>query len=296
MATTTSTINTTPTPGVAGRKTISRSAGAVRKRAPASSSVAPAAAASTTLPAPTVETVVLPPRSVVVDSPPSSALPPAAETAAVEVPVVVPKEPVQFTPPLLSVPVIPLVDEEEEENGESNHASSSTSVDTPLEKPTRGKRRTVTKESVFADFEKLYDELSILGTMGKKNLYRALKTLKSDVYRLLKLKTHERKASDVTNSGFMKPVDISPALEEFLRTDGDTIPNPITRAILTTRLCEYVRNHNLQNPKDRREIYPDLPLQKLFHLKEGENLTYYNIQRLIQPHILTQKKTATVSA
>ena len=42
----------------------------------------------------------------------------------------------------------------------------------------------------------------------------------------------------------------------------------------------------LQNPEDKRLIIPDEKLKKLFDIeKDGEKLTYYSMQQLVQKHI-----------
>lgn len=146
-------------------------------------------------------------------------------------------------------------------------------------------RRQVTKESFYNDFEgflKLYEtELA-----DKKILLKQLKQLKSDGFKLLKIKNlgDDRKGKADSNSGFMKPVRISEDLAGFI---GLTTDEPITRVLITKKICQHIKEKDLQNPEDRREIIPDLALRKLFKItdEDTEPLTYYGIQKRIQRHI-----------
>jgi chromatin remodeling complex protein RSC6 len=113
------------------------------------------------------------------------------------------------------------------------------------------------------------------------------KVFLNDAYRLLKIKTHQKKQKDASNSGFMRPVKPSIALEKFLAHIGENTTQPLTRAHLTTIICKYIKENDLQNPEDRRIIFPDEEFKKLFQITENETepLTYYNIQKRIQSHV-----------
>lgn len=185
-------------------------------------------------------------------------------------------------PELFSEPEAPpaaVVQEEEEEK-------------TPVVKTPRRANMNASKEKFLENFESLYNDLEqLLTSINQKTLMRRLKSVRNHLYNRLKFKTSEKVKKDSTNSGFMKPVTISPALEKFLLLNNGVLPVPVTRAILTTRLCEYIKCNNLQNPDDKRVIIPDPALCELFHIDESdvEPLTYYNIQKRIQQHIFTIK-------
>ena len=83
-------------------------------------------------------------------------------------------------------------------------------------------------------------------------------------------------------SGFAKPTKLSPELEVFLSVDKDTL---LARTDVTKRITTYIRDHDLQNPKNRREIRPDKKLLNLLNMPpDGEQLTYFNLQRCIKHH------------
>lgn len=148
------------------------------------------------------------------------------------------------------------------------------------------KRRLVSKETFVQSAEELQKELLPLLEDNKK-LTKSFKVFMNDAYRLLRIKTHQKKQKDATNSGFMRPVKPSETLERFLALVGEDLQQPLTRAHLTTVICKYIKDHDLQNPKDRRIIFPDDEFKKLFQITENdtEPLTYYNIQKRIQTHV-----------
>jgi chromatin remodeling complex protein RSC6 len=157
------------------------------------------------------------------------------------------------------------------------------------------KRRLVTKDSFLKASEEFQKELVPLLEEGNhKKLLKTFKVLLNDAYRLMKIKTHQKKQKDATNSGFMRPVKPSVALEKFLAHVGEDDSKPLTRAHLTTVICKYIKENDLQNPKDRRIIFPDEEFKKLFQITEDdtEPLTYYNIQKRIQSHVSRIEETA----
>ena len=56
-----------------------------------------------------------------------------------------------------------------------------------------------------------------------------------------------------------------------------------SRVDVTKYICNYIKNNNLQNPTDKREILPNLELQKLFRI-DCSKIKYYNIQTLLKIH------------
>lgn len=156
----------------------------------------------------------------------------------------------------------------------------------PTSTTEKKKRRVISKETFLKSSEELQAELLPLLEDNKK-LGKMFKVFLSDAYRLLKIKTHQKKQKDASNSGFMRPVKPSATLEKFLAHVGEDTTKPLTRAHLTTVICKYIKDNDLQNPKDRRIIFPDDEFKKLFQVTENdtEPLTYYNIQKRIQTHV-----------
>lgn len=147
-------------------------------------------------------------------------------------------------------------------------------------------RRQVTKVSFYNDFEAFY-KLVESELADKKSLLKQVKQLKVDSYRLLKIRNmndDRKNKGENSNSGFMKPVLVSDDLAQFIGVDNK---EPITRVLITKKICQHIKDKDLQNPADRREILPDPALKKLFSItdQDPEPLTYYGIQKRIQRHI-----------
>lgn len=202
-------------------------------------------------------------------------------TEEVVAPPVVVEEPVA-TPVEVSLPETPVEDEKTPEfNFEDNAEASTVKL---------GKRESA-KEKIQKGFETLLelykDELGVKKQPSQKHsLLKFVNSLKTDVYRALKIKNPGSDArKNQKNSGFMKPVKISKELSDFL--DASTLAeDDITRVLITQKLCKYIKDKELQNPSDKREIIPDETFKKLFDIHNNdEKLTYYSIQKKVQSHI-----------
>lgn len=153
------------------------------------------------------------------------------------------------------------------------------------------KRREVSRESVEKSFDDLLglidkevDSLRQDGNKGSRFLRSVAKTirqLKSDSLRLSTKRTRRQSAPRSTNSGFMKPVKISKDMQKFTGIKDDQL---VSRVDVTKAICNYVKEHNLQNSDDRRQFTPDDKLSKL--LGTNQALTYYNLQKHIQQHFI----------
>ena len=160
------------------------------------------------------------------------------------------------------------------------------------------KRKVITKESVIQSFEDLIksieSEMETLREGDAKNkgikflrtLNKRLKILKNQSSRIIKQKRTSTKKNTNNNSGFLKPVKISTEMAKFTGWDKDELKS---RVEVTKYLCQYIRDNNLQNPKDKRQILTDSKLQKLLRFdpkKETEPLTYFRLQTQLKSHFL----------
>lgn len=64
-----------------------------------------------------------------------------------------------------------------------------------------------------------------------------------------------------TSSAFMKPMQVSPALQKIVG------PGPMPRTEVMKKLWVYIKKHGLQDPDNKRDILPDDNLEKV--LGEG---------------------------
>ena len=155
--------------------------------------------------------------------------------------------------------------------------------------PVEKKTKKLTKEKLQNDWENLFtiyeQELASLKKKPeqKAKLSKYLNSLKNDTFRLLKIRNKNAEKRDTSNSGFNKTVKISEELAKFCNI---TTEQQVNRVDITRMICSYIKENKLQFEQDKRQIVPDEKLRKLLALTENdENVTYYSIQKLVQPHI-----------
>jgi upstream activation factor subunit UAF30 len=169
--------------------------------------------------------------------------------------------------------------------------------ETPTETTTTTKK-VVSRETLFEDFdtlvENLTQEISAIRESGDKGRMQEAKYLRSVIKNVTALKKTTTKVlkqkrrrkpvdgSKASTSGFLKPVTISKEMSKFAGWDENELKS---RVDVTKSICEYIREKNLQNPKDKRQIVPDAKLRKLLNFSsKDKKLTYYELQKCIQPH------------
>ena len=154
-----------------------------------------------------------------------------------------------------------------------------------------------TIESVTEDFDALIrtivsqvESVRESGTSGIKflrSLNKQVKLLKAKTIRLAKQKQRTGRKNNL-NSGFLKKVAISKDLAEFTGWDENEM---YSRVQVTKFVCDYIRENNLQNPEDRREIFPDEALQNLLNFNENKEgkLKYYTLQKYLTPNFIKEQ-------
>ena len=91
----------------------------------------------------------------------------------------------------------------------------------------------------------------------------------------------KRKAGARAPSGFVKPTRISDELASFLAKPSGT---EMARTEVTRDINKYIREHNLQDKANGRQINPDTKLASLLKVAKNDVLTYFNLQRYMSPH------------
>ena len=155
-------------------------------------------------------------------------------------------------------------------------------------------RLEATRDSITQHFDKLIADLdaevknlrATKGTGAKflKNVSKTVKGLKTKSIRVMGKKPKKRTN---VNSGFLKQVAISKEMAKFIGCGADDLKS---RVDVTKAICAYIKDHSLQNPKDKREIIPDSKLKKLLRIDKGDDpLTYYRVQSKLKPHFPRSK-------
>ncbi|PIN25164.1 hypothetical protein CDL12_02107 [Handroanthus impetiginosus] len=79
-------------------------------------------------------------------------------------------------------------------------------------------------------------------------------------------------------SGIMRTIPVSAALQSVVGAPE------ISRVDAVKKIWEYIKLHNLQNPSDKREIFCDAKLKKLFNGKD--KVGFLEIAKLLSPHFV----------
>ena len=98
----------------------------------------------------------------------------------------------------------------------------------------------------------------------------------------------QKKRDNARNSpsGFAKPNKISNELCDFIGVPHGTEKS---RTDITRYINAYVKEHNLNKPTNRRVIIPDDKLKAILKINEGEEVTFFILQRLISHHFPPKK-------
>jgi len=83
--------------------------------------------------------------------------------------------------------------------------------------------------------------------------------------------------ADKKNSAFMKPMNISDELAEVVGK------GPMPRSEVVKALWVYIKKHNLQDPKAKRNIVADAKLKAVFGGKAVVNM--FEMTKLVSKHL-----------
>ena len=141
------------------------------------------------------------------------------------------------------------------------------------------------KEAVLTEnpMQTLTEKLGAIAPLIKetqaslKSAAREYDKLKKIVDKIQKKRENARKSP----SGFAKTNKISNELCDFIGVPHGTEKS---RTDITRYINSYVKEHNLNKPTNRRVILPDDKLKAILNVKDGEEVTFFILQRLISHH------------
>ena len=84
-------------------------------------------------------------------------------------------------------------------------------------------------------------------------------------------------------SGFAKPSKVTKELCDFMKRNEGT---EIARTEVTKSLIEYIKENKLENKTNSKIIVPDDKLKFLLGIEDGQELTYFNIQKYMTKHFI----------
>ena len=135
-----------------------------------------------------------------------------------------------------------------------------------------------------AQFDTMVETISTFRSQltGLQQQLRVLqKSVNKEVNTLKKNANKKKIKGSRKPSGFAKPSQITNELCLFMNLPENS---EIARTEVTQYIIKYIREHNLQHTDNRKIIVPDAPLKQLLDYKEGEELTYFNIQKYMNKH------------
>ena len=149
-------------------------------------------------------------------------------------------------------------------------------------------------ESLFNKLVNQFQDLQVV----MKTLHTNIKVLQKEV--LKERKEHAKKAEKASKktkgnrkpSGIAVPESISAEVADFLGVPADT---KLSRIQVTSKIFDYVKANNLQNPASRKEIIPDAKLGAL--LANGDKTVFFfNIQTFLKRHFPSSGTATTTTA
>ena len=145
---------------------------------------------------------------------------------------------------------------------------------------------------LFSQFEGILAGLSGV-KLQINNLQQQVKQVEKVMRRQMKglqKEAQKNKSKGVRKpSGFATPSKVTKELCEFMNKDDGT---EIARTEVTKALVAYIKSHNLENATNSQIITPDSKLKYLLGVCDGDELTYFNIQKYMNKHFVK----STVSA
>ena len=85
------------------------------------------------------------------------------------------------------------------------------------------------------------------------------------------------------SNAFLKPRAITDELAKFM---GLPAKSQASQTQVTKFISTYVKEHGCFDPKFKRRIVPDAALAKLLRAKDGQEVTYLNLQSFLKVHFV----------
>tara|TARA_Y100000389_G_scaffold16088_1_gene14166 strand:+ start:1817 stop:2401 length:585 start_codon:yes stop_codon:yes gene_type:complete len=134
-------------------------------------------------------------------------------------------------------------------------------------------------------FDQLYTTLSIF-KQSLATLQQNIKLLEKDMKKEIKSKCRaasKKQKGHRKPSGFAKPADVSTELCDFM---GRQKGSQIARTEVTQYIIQYIKENELQYENNKKVILPDDRLKKLLGVDNKTEVTYFNLQGLMNRHFV----------
>lgn len=112
----------------------------------------------------------------------------------------------------------------------------------------------------FAQQKKLMNDLKELMTLHKKEVKMSSKI--------------GNRGNSGKHTGINKPVPVPQPLKKLLDIEEEMLP----RSKITNLMYQYFTKNNMYNSKTKKEIIPNDKIKKIFGMRKGDVINFYNIQ------------------
>jgi upstream activation factor subunit UAF30 len=113
------------------------------------------------------------------------------------------------------------------------------------------------------------------------------KTIKKEVKTLQKEVIKSKNKGNRKPSGFAKPSKVTDELCNFM---GKELGSEVARTEVTQYLIKYIKEKNLQYKDNKKIIIPDNELKTLLNVDNDQEVTYFNLQKLMNRHFINNTK------
>jgi chromatin remodeling complex protein RSC6 len=141
-------------------------------------------------------------------------------------------------------------------------------------------------------FESIIDNLTSF-KVQISNIQQQIRVLDKSIKK--QMKSHEKdvakraKKTARAPSGFARPSKVTKELCEFMNKEEGT---KIARTEVTRALVSYIKSNKLENKENSKIISPDDKLKFLLGVEESDELTYFNIQKYMNKHFISEASSS----
>jgi len=130
-----------------------------------------------------------------------------------------------------------------------------------------------------------------------EQMLKQMKYIEKTSHRLIEKekKQHEKSVTPSIKKGFTRPVQISDVLAKFMNMP---IGTHVSRTDATKFVMQYIKEKALENPSNRRQIWPDDALWGILGemARKEEAITHFNLQKYMSVHFTQDAKDAKDAA
>lgn len=123
-------------------------------------------------------------------------------------------------------------------------------------------------------------------TMLSNQVKSLEKNVRKEMKKLQKEAQKNKNKGNRKASGFAVPTKISKDLCKFMNQPDGT---EMARTEVTKYIIQYIKDNNLPDSTNKKVIKPDKRLKSLLKLQKNDEVTYFNLQKYMNKHFITNK-------